>query len=93
MTDIFGAEAPRAGNVNDVLGIWASAARRKIRILKNNGEVETSGPFVQVSRLGLPLVNDRKLGLPTAGHDRHDSVARGEPRNAGTGFDQELEAP
>jgi hypothetical protein len=61
--DIFGAAAPRAGNVNDVLGIWASSARRKVRILKNNGEVETSGPFVQVSRLGLPLINEVMIGL------------------------------
>lgn len=63
VTDIFGATAPRAGNVNDVLGIWASSARRKVRILKNNGEVETSGPFVQVSRLGLPLINEVMIGL------------------------------
>lgn len=63
IADIFGNTPPVAGNVNDVLGIWASAARRKIRILKNNGKVETSGPFVQVSRLGLPLINEVMIGL------------------------------
>jgi hypothetical protein len=63
IADIFGAGAPVAGNPNDVLGIYATASRRKVRVLKNNGEVETSGPFVQVSRLGLPLINEAVIGL------------------------------
>jgi hypothetical protein len=61
--DIFGAQAPVAGDVDDVLGVWASASRRKITVLKNNGQKETAGPFVQVSRLGLPLVNEAVIGL------------------------------
>lgn len=48
---------------DSTLGVWASASRRKVSILKNNGERETSGPFVQVSRLGLPLVNEALIGL------------------------------
>jgi hypothetical protein len=63
IADIFGAAAPRADNVDDVLGIWASASRQKVTVLKNNGHKETSGPFVQVSRLGLPLVNEVLIGL------------------------------
>jgi hypothetical protein len=63
IADIFGAAAPVAGDPDDLLGVYATASRRKIRILKNNGEAEASGPFVQVSRLGLPLVNEALIGL------------------------------
>ena len=43
-----------------VIGVWATASRRKARILNDTGpgaDVE-AGPFVQVSRLGNPLVNE-----------------------------------
>ena len=44
---------------NYVVGIWASASRQKISVLKADGKgVETSGPWVQVSRLGMPLTNE-----------------------------------
>jgi hypothetical protein len=42
-----------------VLGIYASASRRKVRILHDNGRNEsTNGPWIQVSRLGNPLFNE-----------------------------------
>jgi len=41
-----------------VLGVWASASRRQNRTLNTNGTVTTSGPWVQVSRLGNPLINE-----------------------------------
>ena len=40
-----------------VIGVYTSAHRRKARILFGSDDVE-SGPFVQVSRLGNPLVNE-----------------------------------
>jgi Domain of unknown function (DUF4331) len=40
-----------------VLGIYARASRRKARILRGSKDVE-SGPWVQVSRLGNPLINE-----------------------------------
>ncbi len=44
---------------NYVIGVWASASRQKISVLKADGKgVETSGPWVQVSRLGMPLTNE-----------------------------------
>jgi hypothetical protein len=61
--DLFGGAVPTVSSNDSVLGIWASAARRKVSVLKNNGQKETSGPFVQVSRLGLPLVNEVVIGL------------------------------
>jgi hypothetical protein len=45
------------------LGVWASASRRKVTILRGNGKNDDYGPWVQVSRLGLPLVNEAVIGL------------------------------
>jgi hypothetical protein len=45
------------------LGIWASASRRQVEILHRNGSAEHLGPYIQVSRLGLPLVNEALIGL------------------------------
>ena len=39
------------------IGIYARASRRKARILSGSKDVE-SGPWVQVSRLGNPLINE-----------------------------------
>jgi hypothetical protein len=41
-----------------VIGVWTSASRQKARVLKAGGTDVSSGPFVQVSRLGNPLVNE-----------------------------------
>lgn len=40
-----------------VIGVWAAAYRRKLRIRQQHREV-SSGPWVQVSRLGNPLFNE-----------------------------------
>lgn len=40
-----------------VIGVYARASRRKARILHGPKDVE-SGPWVQVSRLGNPLINE-----------------------------------
>jgi hypothetical protein len=45
------------------LGVWASASRRKVRILRANGREDGLGPWVQVSRVGLPLINTAIIGL------------------------------
>jgi hypothetical protein len=41
-----------------VVGVWASAERRKEKEISSSGKVEWSGPWVQVSRLGNPLINE-----------------------------------
>jgi hypothetical protein len=41
-----------------VLGIWASASRQKERVLHADGTITSDGPWVQVSRLGNPLINE-----------------------------------
>src|SRR3989475_8183181 len=53
---------------NSTIGIWASASRRRAAILPTDGDDTQSGdnhsdavvtgPFTQVSRLGMPLINE-----------------------------------
>ena len=53
-------------NANDpVVGIWASASRHKTTVLHSNGTKDEDGPWVQVSRLGNPLVNEVITDLGT----------------------------
>ena len=46
-----------------VIGVYASASRRKATIRKNDAEVEDAGPWMQVSRLGSPLFNEVMIPL------------------------------
>ena len=42
-----------------VIGVWASASRRSIKTLNGNGTVSyNNSPYIQVSRLGMPLTNE-----------------------------------
>ncbi len=44
---------------NFVIGVWASASRPRVRTFSpQSGRYVTNGPFVQVSRLGMPLTNE-----------------------------------
>jgi hypothetical protein len=45
------------------IGIYASASRQKARILEENGTTKGRGPWVQVSRLGNPLINEVVIPL------------------------------
>jgi hypothetical protein len=46
-------------NSSNVIGIWATASRQKVKIFEGpSGVISNSGPFVQVSRLGNPLFNE-----------------------------------
>ena len=49
---------PGATTTNPVIGIYASTARQKVKVLGKDGEAKTDGPWVQVSRLGNPLFNE-----------------------------------
>jgi hypothetical protein len=50
------------GASNAVVGIWAGASRHATTVLAN-GASTPSGPWVQVSRLGNPLINEVLIGL------------------------------
>lgn len=43
---------------NPIVGVWATAARRSQTVISANGTKTGSGPWVQISRLGNPLVNE-----------------------------------
>jgi Domain of unknown function (DUF4331) len=43
---------------NPIVGIWSTTSRRSTQIQNADGSTSGSGKFVQVSRLGMPLVNE-----------------------------------
>jgi hypothetical protein len=53
-----GAQAANILDPDYVIGVWASASRPAIRTLNTDGTQSTSGSYVQVSRLGMPLTNE-----------------------------------
>jgi len=55
--------AQLVGKGNGTIGIYASASRPQVRILRKDGDADDHGPFVQVSRLGQPLINEVVIPL------------------------------
>ena len=55
------ADAVKIPNTN--IGIYASASRSERTILKEDGTTKSEGQFVQVSRLGNPLINEVLIPL------------------------------
>jgi hypothetical protein len=59
-----------AGSNNNLIGIYASTARPKVRVLSKSGKSEDESdddggpPFVQVSRMANPLVNELIITTP-----------------------------
>ena len=53
---------------NTNIGVYASASRQQIRVLTPNGGSASVGPWVQVSRLGNPLINE--VVIPLKNKDR-----------------------
>jgi hypothetical protein len=67
---------------NAVIGVWTTASRQKVRVNEGRrGENTDTGPFVQVSRLGNPLVNELLIGIEDKDYWNHLS-----PRSDGTTF-------
>jgi hypothetical protein len=58
-------------NAHSVIGVYASASRRKSRVLTGAMDAE-AGPWVQVSRLGNPLINE--VIIPMSMKDRWNSL-------------------
>jgi len=64
-TQLLTADGNPPGNTpgdETTLGIWSSSSRKKVSILRRDGSTRSEGPWVQVSRLGLPLVNEAIIG-------------------------------
>jgi len=55
-----------------VIGVWASASRRRSTVRDDDGKIAEAGPWVQVSRLGNPLFNE--VIVPMARKDYWNSV-------------------
>jgi hypothetical protein len=53
---------------NPVIGVWATAERRSTRVQNSDGTQSFSGSFVEVSRLGMPLVNE--VVIPVGDKDK-----------------------
>jgi hypothetical protein len=53
--------APTAAT--SVIGIYDSVERLQNRVINGDGTISTSGPEIQVSRLGMPLVNEVVIAL------------------------------
>jgi hypothetical protein len=67
-------EIPRDRLVEDdsVIGVWSTTLRRKTRIYQEGGATLAHvGPWVQVSRLGMPLVNE--VVIPLGQKDRFNA--------------------
>ncbi|MEO8850507.1 MAG: DUF4331 domain-containing protein [Allobranchiibius sp.] len=46
-------------SANSVIGVWGTASRTTSRVMnKNTGTYDNYGSYMQVSRLGMPLVNE-----------------------------------
>ena len=68
-----GAVATSTTDPNAVVGIWSTASRRSTRIIGDDGTRMTSGGWVQISRLGNPLVNE--LVIPLGLKDAFNSLS------------------
>ena len=53
------------GDGSGIVGIWTTAERKSVRVQYSDGHQSFSGRFVQVSRLGMPLVNELVIPVGT----------------------------
>src|SRR5262245_41256389 len=60
--------ALRRGSTSPIIGVWTTASRQATRVYNADGTQTNTGAFVQVSRLGMPLVNE--VVIPLAQKDR-----------------------
>jgi hypothetical protein len=68
---------PAATSANPVIGMYASTARQKVRVLPQPGAATlNNGPWVQVSRMANPLVNELIINTPAK-----DAWNAAEPEN------------
>ena len=63
-------------SADSVIGVYTTASRRKSTVLDGGGRTTDVGPWVQVSRLGMPLINE--VIIPIGKKDFWNST---EPKN------------
>jgi hypothetical protein len=59
-------------NGNLAIGAYASTSRPKVTVIKKDGDRQNSGRFVQVARMGNPLINE--LIIPTNVKDKWNAT-------------------
>src|ERR1700751_5139004 len=65
ITRVTGDGKPATTTNNPVIGVYANTARQKVRVLGQPGEpADEDGPFLQVSRMANPLVNELIITTP-----------------------------
>jgi hypothetical protein len=59
ITDLTGTTSPPGGtNPRRLVGFWSTASRKRVTVLRGRSAPILEGDWVQVSRLGAPLVNE-----------------------------------
>jgi hypothetical protein len=53
-----GSNPTNEADPRSVIGVWSTASRRKAIMFEGEGKISESGPWVQVSRLANPLINE-----------------------------------
>ena len=73
-----GGVRPAAGMTGktSVVGVWAAASRPQVRVLRTGRDADGYGRYVQVSRLGWPLVNE--VIIPLQDKDKYN---RSQPKD------------
>ena len=56
---------------NPIIGVWSTTSRPSTRVLLEDGQQQHKGDYVQVSRLGMPLVNE--VVIPAGLKDRFNA--------------------
>ena len=80
-TGLTTASATSILDPNFIIGVYANASRPAITTLSTNGDKPTtSGAWVQVSRLGMPLTNE--VVIPIGNKDKWNAIA---PASSGEG--------
>jgi hypothetical protein len=54
---------PTQTSTNSIVGVWTATSRRKMLLRRSDGGITHYGAWIQVSRLGHPLVNEVVIGL------------------------------
>src|SRR6266496_4205792 len=61
------------GGDQQIVGVYATTSRRQLRILRDDGDPRTLGPWVQVARQGNPLFNEGLVAI--ADKDRYSRTS------------------
>jgi hypothetical protein len=71
-----GAYKPAASDHRANIGVWTSASRRQVVVIRHQPEAQTTtGPWMQVSRLGNPLFNEVIVPMAEKDQWNHDVPA------------------